>query len=93
MKQPHELPANIKEPDDLGEEGLGHQHHWHFAAIMPHNRKHVLTNESVVMGSVLMTCLCGAQHHSWLIPPPEPQADVQRSVQGGDLSSLGGKPS
>lgn len=91
MDKPFELPPVIVEGDLT--EGVPHEHVWLFAGLLPHQRKHVITNEMMTMVSVLMVCGCGGQRHSWMAPPPEPAADQQRAVQGGDLSSLAGKPS
>lgn len=96
MKQPHELDPVIVEggmATGVTPEGFKHQHAWVFAAVFPHQRKHLITEQMMTMLSVLMTCICGAQRHSWMAPPPDLQADVQRAVAGGDLTSLGGKPS
>lgn len=97
MKQPFELDPVITVGDfgdgGLTPEGFPHKHAWLFGTVLPHQRKHVITEQPMTMLSLLMTCICGAQRHSWMAPPPEPQADQQRAVVGGDLSSLAGKPS
>lgn len=96
MKQPFELPPTIvggRAENTIASPATPeyHQHYWRFATVMPHQRKHVITEQTMTMLSLLMICTCGAQLHSWVAPPPEPQADVQREVAQG-MRTIG-KPS